>query len=94
MSKKVITFYLVLAMIIMGKIGTTLFERSANVHHGQRVAVLQQKKSELLGQKQTIIQQLANNTALTDIEQSATENGFAAIENPLIVLSGQHLASR
>lgn len=77
----------------MVKVGATLIEHSSTMHHGHQVANLQRQQNELLSQKQALVQQLAEKTALTDISQSINQDEYSTIGAPIVIAQATQIAA-
>lgn len=93
MNYKVLSFYLLICGVVLGKVALTLYERSSTVHHGHQVSALQQTKSALIEHKSELSQQIAKQTAITDIHEQLQAAEYQAISSPIVITSQKQLAS-
>ena len=82
-------YYGLLALILTGRVVSTVFNGSVAIHHAQQVAELQREKQELLREKSTLRHSLLSSNSLTSVVSSLEITDFEAISRPLVVGS-QH----
>jgi len=93
MTVKAKIFYVLIVTVLMGKVALTLLERSGTMYHGHQVVALQNQIGALVEQKQILTQQLAQQSALTDISRNLDQHKFAAITQLIVISSPKQLAS-
>lgn len=92
MSKTAL-YYLILALILVGKAGTTLYQRSVVVQHGYSVAEYQTEQRKLLAQKVELSAVLADKLSLAKVQNTSETSQFVAIAKPIVITSQTNVAS-
>jgi hypothetical protein len=92
MSKAVL-YYFLLAAIVVGKAGHTLYERSLVVHHGFTVSEYHQQTKELKQQKAQLLTELAQQRAISTIKDSAIVAEYMPVTNVFVVTTSKNVAT-
>ena len=90
---KVAVYYIILALIVMGKAGHTLYQRSLVVHHGFSVAEYQATQRTLATEKIKLQAELSSRLSLTKTQQSEKLASYAPIKNTMVINTAKNLAS-
>ncbi len=94
MSKKVITFYSLAALVLAIQVVYTVYQGSLVVNYGPRLAQLEAKKEELSQARQQLQYQMAGSSSLMTLTQTAEYNQFQPISQTVKLTAGQTVASR
>ena len=92
MSKTAL-YYIILAMVVFGKAGHTLYQRSLVVHHGFSVSEYQLEQRQLNQKKSEIMAQLADHRSLATIKNSEFIAEFTPIKQVLVIAPTANVAS-
>lgn len=90
---KTMLYYSILALVLLSKVGTTLYERSMVVHHGFSVSEYQHTQRELSQEKTRILTELASRQSLNNIKNSSFIAEYAPIKQVLVISSTNNVAS-
>jgi hypothetical protein len=92
MSKAAL-YYIILALVVFGKAGHTLYQRSLVVHHGFSVSEYQQEQRQLNQKKSAIMAQLADQRSLASIKSSDLVAEFSPIKQVIVIAPSANVAS-
>lgn len=85
MSKKLLCYYLVLALIVGSQLISAMYQGSLVVFHSQELHQLTVKKQELTQQQLTLQSELSRTQSLTALAQSPALDGFQVMSRPLSI---------
>jgi hypothetical protein len=90
---KVTIYYILLAAILVGKVGFSLYERSLVVHHGFSVSEYHQQQKDLNKQKAVLTAQLAEQRSIIAVKSSAEISQFTPVKSVLAITPARNVAS-
>ncbi len=90
---KTALYYFLLAAIVIGKAGYTLYERSLVVHHGFTVSEYHQQTKELQQHKAQLVAELAEQRSIITVKNSTAMAEFSPIKNVFVVTASRNVAS-
>jgi len=90
---KLALYYILLAAIVIGKAGHTLYERSLVVHHGFTVSEYHSQQKELQQKKAQLVAQLAEQRSIVTVKNSATISDYTPISTVFVVTASRNVAS-
>lgn len=90
---KVTLYYIILALVVMGKAGHTLYQRSLVVHHGFSVSEFQTNQRTLASQKIKLQTELSSKLSLAKTQQSPQLASYSPIKKTLVITTAKNLAS-
>ena len=93
MSKKIILYYSVILIVLIGKGAQTVFERSQVVNHGFTLAELRSEQRELQASKRQLSTQVAQLRSLNAVASSEIMGSFTRISKPVVITTGRPVAS-
>ncbi len=90
---KVALYYFILAAVVIGKAGHTLYERSLVVHHGFSVSEYHAQQKDLQKQKGQLLTQLAGQRSIIAVSSSSEVAQYTPVSNILTVSAPRNVAS-
>lgn len=90
---KLTLYYFLLAAIVIGKAGHTLYERSLVVHHGFTASEYHQQSKELQQKKAQLIAELAEQRSIITVKNSADIAQYTPVSNVFVVTASRNVAS-
>lgn len=73
MKKKIAIYYAVLSLILCFQLLSTVFTLSQNIGYGQRISLLENKKTSLESQKNQLSKELSKKIALQALDVNTSE---------------------
>lgn len=90
---KITLYYFLLAALVFGKAGHTLYERSLVVHHGFTVSEYHNQQKELQKQKSLLLAQVAQQRSIITVKNNSTISQFSPVSNIFVVTAPRNVAS-
>lgn len=90
---KLTLYYFLLAAIVIGKAGHTLYERSLVVHHGFTVSEYHQQAKELQQTRAQLIADLAEQRSIITVKNSAGIAEYTPVGNVFVVSAPRNVAT-
>lgn len=93
--KRVITklYYIAIILILLSKVGLTLFSNGLAVHHGKKIAHLQVQRNNLLTQQLKLTSELSEKSSIASISEVISLEEYSPISKPIIISQIDSVAS-
>lgn len=90
---KACLYYIIIALVLVGKTAYTLYERSLVVHHGVSITQYHREQRQLNQEKTHVLAELAEYRSISTLKSSAQIAEFVPIKNVMVVAAQNNVAS-